>query len=136
MASTLTDNVKLASGYNEVGDLLALHELAPPMFSDYKPKGGVLSDWHDAEAYQVDGLGLQVPIGLPYVEWSLFNLLPEEYAYLKQFIGPVTAWIYNKGTAAYGAYNGILDLKDESSREWGEDDWAKVTVLIRYLVAI
>lgn len=136
MATTLNDWFMIASGANNTDDLLPLHQISPPLFSDYSPKGGVLTDWHNAEAYQVDGLGRQVNIGFPYVDVTLFNLSIDEYVLLQQFFGDVTIHTFNKKTGLWTNYSGTLDFKDEGTRDWDLDQWDKVTLSIRFLQAV
>ena len=133
MALAIEDWVKLAPGHDNEAGLLKLAELNPPMFTIYSGPGSVLTDWHNAEEYKYDGLNTLRGIGLPYSVLQLTGISPDEFVYLTGLIGPVTAWLYNKYTATWGAYNGTLDVGTDDSRTWDKDQWDKVTVNIRFL---
>lgn len=135
MPLSITDSIKIAQGYDNVDDMVKFDELNPPMFAIYNHDGSILTDWHEAEAYQVNGLGRQENIGLPYDAIIFAPLTPDEFAYLKDLAGPVTMWLYNKYTATWGSYNGTLEMGQDSDRSWNHDQWDKVTVYVRFLKA-
>lgn len=137
MASSLTDHEQIADGHDNVAGLEALHEISAPLFEDYTPKGGVLTEWYDSEEQERDGLAILQNIGPAYVIWRLYNLSPAEFVLLATYVGEVTLRTYNKTTAAYTNYNAVMELPIKE-RKWDDahDQWAEVGVYFFGLEAL
>jgi len=137
MTSSLSSREELATGFNNAAGLEALYLISPPLFSDYSPKGGILTEWFDGEEEERDGSGALQTIGLPYVIWRLFNLSVDEFTLLVTYTGNVTLRTYNKTTNAYTNYNAVMELPI-GERKWddGHDQWEQVGVVFWGLEAL
>lgn len=137
MATSRSDHIQLADGHDNTAGLQRLDELSAGLLAEYRVAGGVLTEWHDAESWERNGNRDLVAIGLPWVELRLFNITPEERAMLATYEGEVTAHLYDKAAAAWGDYNGVLEMKVQDSKwEPVSDYWAEVKITIRDLVEI
>lgn len=131
MGSTFDDRIKIAPGFDQPGSLTPFYLISPPLFSDFRALGGILTNWFNAEEYVRDGNGLLRPRGLPHVELILGpRITIPEMTVLYTYEGQVTARLFNKKTGVWGNYNGIFELGEESGREWESDKWNKVTIAI------
>lgn len=137
MASALDDQIEIADNNNNVAGLTALADIDPPLFEAYAGRGTVLTEWRDSEEVERDANKNVVLLGNPYVQLRLFGVSIEERLLLKGYEGPVTVHLYNKSTAAWGDYNGILEMPISDSR-WsdGSNYWQEVQITIRDLEEI
>lgn len=143
MASTI-EHVKIAANHNNAAGLKALYELSPPLFADYYIiPGSVFTEWFGAEAYERAGDRTLRKIGRPYVIWTLpASITRDEYDLLRStfcsthLTGEVTIRTLNKDLNAWGNYNALMQMPQNDSRKWEDNEWLDVKLFFYDLVAL
>gem|GEM_PF-6699839 len=132
---------KIANGHDNVAGLTELALLDVPLFAAYAD--GVVTEWHDTEAWLWSGDRQLVPVGRAWAGWRLFRLTRDEMAYLRANFGsagmaktsPVTIRTLDKSANAFANFNATLVLPDPA-RGWEADGWNDVWLEFRDLVGI
>lgn len=108
-----------AAGWNNVAGLTALHQISPPLFDFYRDD--VVSEWHGAEEFVLNGERERVPVGLPWVAYTFPALLLTERQLMRTtfFVGTarqanVTIQTYNEDLNAFLRYNGVMRWPDSA----------------------
>jgi hypothetical protein len=125
---------RIADGHENAGELTALAALDPPLFAAYAD--GVLSEWHDCEAWVWSGDRRVVPVGRAWAAWRFFRLTADEMGYLRVHFGAqVTIRTLDKGAGVFANFNATLVLPDLADG-WDAGGWDGVRVEFRDLEAI
>ncbi len=123
---------KIANTHNNAAGLQALDALIPPLFAAYT--GGIVTDWHAAEAQIMTGDRRLCPVGLPYVVWHLHRLSAAELLYIRATFGAqVTIRTLNKTAGAFGNFNATLEI---DSGAWRANGWDSVKLTLWELVGL
>ena len=119
---------------------VSLHQLSPPLLSEYAQAEPVVTEWHDFASREADGNQNFVEIGLPSCKVSLFRVSRAEFALLMTYQGEVSVKVLNQTTNAYTIYNGILLRPEANSNtaKWAADvlqGWTDVVLTFYNLTA-
>lgn len=119
---------QLALDHDNVGGLLSLRELNPPMF--YRYRFPVATAWAGQEGERNDSRGFPKPFGLPSFTWTLGVITAEELVYLYTWNDlDVTAHTLNKWPDGdYFNYNTHTHVVPPTPDQWRGGFWTNVVI--------
>ncbi len=133
----MTTLEKLAPGHNNTAGLLALWELQPPLFENYRLD--VLTEWHGCESRVRAADRSWKTLGRPYVDILLAAITVAERQLLRSTYcpgqtAPVTIQTLNKDLDLVRIYNGTLEWMDNEQEVYTQGAWTEVRLRISDLI--
>lgn len=127
---------KLANGHDNEAGLEELQNLSAGLFGYYV--GGLKTEWHDfVTQILVGSRRSYAPIGLPWCDWVMFKITPQELKYLKDNFGPeVTVRTFDKGRNAFYNFNAIILFPDTSAFDFDIGEWIDLKISFIDLVEV
>jgi len=133
-------SVRIANGHDNEASLEELQDIFsgtdPLLFAEYTAYDAVETEWHDAEAVEIDGDGNPKLIGLPWCVWKFGRLTAAEVVMLKTLGPNVTINTYNKSAGGYTDFNAVMDYIEVGELDWDMGGYDDVNITFRRLEEI